>query len=29
MGVPAGQTADGIYSYGPPELWRMGLAYRR
>jgi vitamin B12 transporter len=27
--VQTGQTADGIFSYAPPQLWRIGLAYRR
>ena len=27
--VQTGQTADGIFSYGPPQLWRIGLAFRR
>lgn len=27
--VQTGQTADGIFSHGPPQLWRIGLAYRR
>ena len=27
--VQTGQTADGIYSYGPPQAFRLGLAYRQ
>ena len=27
--VQTGQTADGIFSYGPPQLFRIGLAYRQ
>jgi outer membrane receptor protein involved in Fe transport len=27
--LQTGQTADGIYSYGPPQAFRIGLAYRQ
>ena len=27
--VQTGQTADGIYSYGPPQAFRLGLAFRQ
>lgn len=27
--VQTGQTADGVYSYGPPQLWRIGVAFRQ
>ena len=27
--VQTGQTADGIYSYGPPQAFRIGLAYHQ
>ncbi len=27
--VQTGQTADGIFSYGPPQAFRLGLAYRQ
>jgi outer membrane receptor protein involved in Fe transport len=27
--VQTGQTADGIYSYGPPQAFRLGFAFRQ